>query len=581
MNKFLFHFFILLSVNCSSFIFTMDPLSNVNRVFLNACKNNKDIEPWIEKGADPKCIDPETGCNGLHYACKHGNLERIEYLLGCGLDVNKKSNIGTFPLYVLFSEFVEGADGSKRFKITNLLLQHGADITLKGPRNHGLFAIAVANQDIECMKLFKEKGIDIHCVSDLSFNVLSEAVCFGNGRLDIVRQLFEWGCKPIRDAEGFSLLHFAVRYNNIEIARYLIAEKGFNVNDCTNDKQTSLHLACENANLDMIKLVLEAGAKVNVIDKDGKTPLQLSNGNPLLTSHLKSVPLLFREAQKAPKDNQQKSVTASSSIAQSGQKKTAEKTVTDKKQNKKAKNNQKKKKKKEANSKVKKEEKVVIEKPQQIVAEVPVIEERKEKAGNKEKKKEKTVESLVGKIAKKLDKVKMVLKTTKTQVTGNQEESVLSRKNVDLMRSFAQVTAPPQVIQQRFAMPARETIIFDDRYLRIETQVDLRLRNMLGPIADNPLMNVPWSLHVQEKNSNDCDFFHNFSLKVDKELGLFVEKEELGDGTIQYAIRAKVETIYGNRYEGRFEYIIKKRRMKHRQFLPDKPKNNLLALTDK
>ena len=708
------------------------PLSGVNRVFLNACKNNKDIKPWIEKGADLFCIDPDTGCSGLHYACKHGNVEKIKYFLACGLginardhtgktplhyanesnnldsigllihngadgqikdhdgkvprqlssllqkldqeklnreliitcqrrdsfeifekrvnevllkgasidaqatgyeepsdqtrgftpllyacvdvdiervkfliekgaDVNKKSDIGVFPLYVLCSAFVGGSDGSKRFKITNLLLKHGADITLKGPKNQGLFAITVDSGDIACMKLFKEKGIDIHCVNDLSFNALSQAVW--SNRLDMVTQLFEWGCKPICDAEGFSLLHSAVHHNRIEIAQYLITEKGFSVNDCTNDKRTALHLACETADLDMIKLVLNAGAKVDVKDKGGKTPLQLSSGNPLLRSHLKSVPLLFKRVQKAaPKDNKQKSVAVSLSTVQGEQKKIAKETVTNKKTNteSKGKNNQKKKKKKETNPKIEKKEKVVVEKPQKIVSEksqihsqeelievvgiqdsveteVPVIEEKKE-INKKTKEKSKDKKSLVGKIAKKLDEAKTFLDVATGQLS---KDSTLHTQEVaQIQKTFAQIAASSQLMQQHCTVPKKEEITIYDDHLRVTTQVVWGSRPMLMPSLDNHLMNVPWSKHVIRKSLNPDDWFHNFSYKLEEELGAFAQKKILSDGATQYIIPAKVETPYGNQYEGNFEYVEQDGELRHRWFNAQNNKS-LLALTDK
>ena len=506
----------------------------------------------------------------LSYACAVGHVDKICFLLSKGAAVNHKTISGISALYALFCLPDAGSDDATTVKIINILLDNGADLSVKGPRNQTVFAKAACSKQkrVQSLKLLKEKGVDIHNIDDFGQNALTEAVC-SNHTVGFVSMLFEWGIKPICDKEGFSLLHHAVTRSDTDMAQYLITEKGFNVNDCTNDRQTSLHLACEMAIPQMIELIRKAGANVNAKDKNKKTPRQLSTNNPLLKDTHINVSL----PQNSQKKNEQKDIIVSSARAQDMQE-VIEETVTDKKPNKKAKNNQKKDKKKKTNQEV----------------------EKKEKAGNKEKKKEKTVDvkeptakskpekdkkTLAVTLGEKLDKAKVVLEVAKAHIIGNQKESVFSRKNVDMMRSFAQVTAPSQVIQQRFVMPARETIIFDDHHLRIETQVDLRLRNMLGPIADNPLMNVPWSLHVQEKNSNPCDFFHNFSFKVDKELGLFVEKEELGDGTIQYAIRAKVETIYGNRYEGRFEYVIKKRRMRHRHFLPDKPKNNLLALTDK
>lgn len=56
-------------------------LRPVDRVFLNACKNDKSIDFALKQGANIRAIDPDTGYTGLHYACKNGNWEMVSRLI--------------------------------------------------------------------------------------------------------------------------------------------------------------------------------------------------------------------------------------------------------------------------------------------------------------------------------------------------------------------------------------------------------------------------------------------------------------------------------------------------------------------
>jgi len=73
--------------------------------------------------------------------------------------------------------------------------------------------------------------------------------------------------------DGMTALHWAVYTNNLDIAKMLV-QAGANVKATTRlDSATPLLMAAANANVDMMELLLKAGADVNATSSLGTTPL--------------------------------------------------------------------------------------------------------------------------------------------------------------------------------------------------------------------------------------------------------------------------------------------------------------------
>ena len=74
--------------------------------------------------------------------------------------------------------------------------------------------------------------------------------------------------------DSATLLHDAVGQKHLDVARYLL-DKGADVNAVTKDGLTPLHMAAQNGDIAMIMLLLEPGRKTKIdpIDSKGWTPL--------------------------------------------------------------------------------------------------------------------------------------------------------------------------------------------------------------------------------------------------------------------------------------------------------------------
>ncbi|KAK4509862.1 uncharacterized protein ATC70_007166 [Mucor velutinosus] len=94
-------------------------------------------------------------------------------------------------------------------------------------------------------------------------------VAAGDGQIDRVRELLESGIAVDgHDQFGYTAMHAAVSYNQIEMVKLLI-EKGANVNIEDFEKDTPLYVA---ENVEMAQLLLDNGADPKHINEDGITP---------------------------------------------------------------------------------------------------------------------------------------------------------------------------------------------------------------------------------------------------------------------------------------------------------------------
>ncbi len=105
-----------------------------------------------------------------------------------------------------------------------------------------------------------------------------------NGDIDQVRLHLEAGVDLNQTIPGDSAypLHYAAN-SHADIIQLLV-DHGANVNVKDDKGKTPLHCASVTANLENMRALLENGADVNAVDDEGNTPLQLAQrGTPAAT----------------------------------------------------------------------------------------------------------------------------------------------------------------------------------------------------------------------------------------------------------------------------------------------------------
>ena len=102
--------------------------------------------------------------------------------------------------------------------------------------------------------------------------MLHQAVSAGD--IGFVRALLStsWVSLDLMDKDECTALCIALREQHFDIARLLV-EKGCDVNMGGGIFGSALHLAVVRSNLALVDLLIKREAEVNVIDRDGNTPL--------------------------------------------------------------------------------------------------------------------------------------------------------------------------------------------------------------------------------------------------------------------------------------------------------------------
>jgi len=95
-----------------------------------------------------------------------------------------------------------------------------------------------------------------------------------NNRIEEVKRLVKAGAKVNTEGNGGlkTPLHVALLNNNVDVLRILLGAGAY-VDDRNHNQSTPLHVAARHGNTEAIRLLLKHGANVNARNNDGWTPL--------------------------------------------------------------------------------------------------------------------------------------------------------------------------------------------------------------------------------------------------------------------------------------------------------------------
>lgn len=142
--------------------------------------------------------------------------------------------------------------------------QHGWDVN--APDGQRLFMDAVRRGDVEVVHAFIEEGIDVNTPLG-KVRPLQEA-----SGAAVVKELIAAGANvnaTSKEYFGPPLIH-AAQLGDVESIKALL-DAGAKVNACSPDGQTSVMKAAEWGNLDAVRLLLQAGGDISAHDRWGKT----------------------------------------------------------------------------------------------------------------------------------------------------------------------------------------------------------------------------------------------------------------------------------------------------------------------
>ena len=240
------------------------------------------------------------GDTPLSSAARYGDLEMVQVLLDYKANVDARDYGGWAPIHAVSIglDFILHNIPQSPADVTQLLLEHDADVNTLNNNGRTPLQIAAANGTIDVVRVLLEHGANVGAqdsegITALHLAAYCRALIMRNkGDVDIVRVLLEHGANVgAQDSEGRTALHIAADSRSplmgdragFDIARVLL-EHGANVGAQDSEGSTALHLAADSrspsvgyrAGVDIIRVLLEHGANVGAQDSEGRTALHLA-----------------------------------------------------------------------------------------------------------------------------------------------------------------------------------------------------------------------------------------------------------------------------------------------------------------
>lgn len=215
----------------------------------------------------------------LHLAARQNAVAITATLLQCGADVNALDTVCNTPL--LLANGVE---------VVKLLCSNGADVCVRNASGLTALHLAVMRRDADTVQVLLDHGCQLSVrAKGNGFTPLHYAV--GMGEIAIVNMLLSRFKAPAAElavgcVDGNTVLHTAAiaKYfpSTLEIIRVLL-EHGARVEQTNNDDWTPLHLAAANASFRaanascvVMQILLASSVSPHLPSPDGCTPAHLA-----------------------------------------------------------------------------------------------------------------------------------------------------------------------------------------------------------------------------------------------------------------------------------------------------------------
>lgn len=291
----------------------------------------RNIQTLLRAGTDANG-SLKQGLRPLHYAAFHNRPDAVYLLVRYGADVNKGDNIGYTPLHIAAKHgFVECAialmdngavvnyhdensvnkaeDDSKVLALltvhplnlaiennhavmTELLLQRGADPNQKYFLGHEISIVPLENND--CLQVLLSFGADPDSYNRSGITTLMKAC--KQDMVEAAKTLLLYGadvnktCHPKLDQKR--ALHYAVMKGNIEMIKILL-DAGADTRQPEEFRFPPLEFAVAHDKLEVCKVLLEYGADPNEVNGEGCTSLQIACSNEELKNKLAIIKALL------------------------------------------------------------------------------------------------------------------------------------------------------------------------------------------------------------------------------------------------------------------------------------------------
>lgn len=223
----------------------------------------------------------------FHSAAASNSIDIALYILDKTFeDINRRDISGISPIYRA------ALNGS--LEIMQIYLHVPGFTLLSGEYyERSLIHVAAINNDVEMTDiLMNTPGIDLNALEH--FNMATPlTLSVAHNSFEVLKMLLNVADPTIRDGAGNTLVHTAAVNNRLDILKYLVEEKRFDVNSKNLEGDTPLCLAIDQGLLDIVRfMVTIPDLRINETGKNGNTPLVIAimRHNPEMVKIIASQP---------------------------------------------------------------------------------------------------------------------------------------------------------------------------------------------------------------------------------------------------------------------------------------------------
>lgn len=232
-----------------------------------ACQTGKCalVKMLLERGADVNSVTSK-GHTALMSCCENGFTDIVSLLIEKGADLNFATfNLGWTP--------VMWAAHKNHVDIVMILIQNGANVDSISHDDRTALSIALGQSHKETTKALLDLGANVNLPFEDGSTALMKAC--SKGLTDIVELMLEKGANPdVCNDEGKSALFLSYEIGNMSIVRALL-RFGASIDGLL--RNGALNDSVRKGRLEAVKLLLEFGASADQVDYlDGTTPLILA-----------------------------------------------------------------------------------------------------------------------------------------------------------------------------------------------------------------------------------------------------------------------------------------------------------------
>lgn len=200
----------------------------MNKIFLDACKNGQKavVNTLLKRGDINVNKRDENGYSPLYYACKEGMRDIVKILLENGADASLASNISVTPLH--------GAVQGGNIQIIQMLLNAGADINAADEAGRNVLMYGIQSGKVASVRYLIQLGAD----TSMTDNENRTAKDYANiaGHIHLFEELGERE-KTERDVYGNTPLHLACENGQSEMVKMILKKSKADINK-QNDYQS-------------------------------------------------------------------------------------------------------------------------------------------------------------------------------------------------------------------------------------------------------------------------------------------------------------------------------------------------------